>query len=122
MKRKLIIATAVLALGVGAGLARAEPTHNQYARAYVDPYALGNSIEAHGAPYGGRRIAIDTALCQGLRRYGVRSSAYGLDKFWRFKCSLIGANEHYYTAQLSTTRGPRLGKIYTHFLSVRRDF
>ena len=83
---------------------------------------MSQTLEARGAYYSGHKLAIDNAFCSGLRRYGVRTSAYGLDKYWRFKCSLIGSDEHSYTAQVSTTNGPKRGYIYWHFLSVQRDF
>ena len=121
-KGLLVLVAAMLALAVTAGVAPAQSTGSQYARAYVDELWISQTIEARGAYYKSRKLAVDSALCSGLRRYGVRTSAYGLDKFWRFKCNLFGADEHSYTAHVSTTTGPKRGYIYWHFLSVRRDF
>jgi hypothetical protein len=116
----------VLALSV-AGLAALTMSAGAIARAgysayYIDELTVSNSLEAHGVYYGARHVAIDNASCLGLRRYGVHTSAYGLDKFHRFKCDLNGANNHFYTAQISTTTGPKRGYWYWHVLSVKRDF
>jgi hypothetical protein len=40
----------------------------------------------------------------GLRRFGVQSDAYGLDKFHRFKCDADGADGHFYTASVKTVK------------------
>lgn len=100
--------------------AAASSANSTYARYYVDALYVGNGIESQGVVYQGRRVAIDNAACIGLRRYGVQASDYGLDKFWRFRCTLNGADNHTYDVQLSTTTGPKPRLVYPHYLSVRR--
>lgn len=91
-----------------------------YARYFVDALYVSNGIESQGVRYEGRKVAIDNAACMGLRRYGVQTSDYGLDKFWRFRCTLNGADNHSYDVQISTTAGPRPRFVYPHYLSLRR--
>jgi hypothetical protein len=121
VKFAAVAIAAVLTLAAS-GLAGARTTSARYVRAYTDETWLSHSLEAHGAYYNRRKIAVDIALCVGLRRYGVHTSTSGLDQFWRFKCDLTGAGRHFYTAQISTTKGPNPSWIYWHFLSVRRNF
>jgi hypothetical protein len=92
-----------------------------YSRYYVDALYVDNGIESQGVPYQGGHVAIDNAACIGLRRYGVQASS-GLDKFWRFRCTLNGADNHTYDVQLSTTTGPKPRLVYPHYLSVKRLF
>lgn len=94
----------------------------KYKHYYVDTLKISNLIEKRGIYWDSRHRAIDNASCLGLRRFGVRTSAYGLDKFWRFKCELNGADNHFYTVQVSTTNGPQRGYWYMHQLSAIRDF
>jgi hypothetical protein len=111
-------------LTVVAGVLLALPVTTADARVtgygWADMLALGNAIETHGVYYGGRHKDIDNALCLGLRRYGVRTIDYE-DYYHRFKCSLSGADEHFYTAAVLIVRssGPRFS---WRVLSIRRDF
>jgi hypothetical protein len=124
MKLAAGISLAVISLATAQGALPSSTgtVEANYTRYYVDELKIGNAIEEDGIRWNSRRRAIDTASCMGLRRYGVRTSAYGLDKYWRFKCDLIGADDHWYTAQVSTTNGPKPGYWYWHVLSIRRDF
>ena len=105
--KAMIAMVAVVAALVTAGTASASSRH------YVDELALSNSIESHGFPYGGRRLAVDSAFCEGLRRFGVRSSEFGLDRYWRFKCEVSAANGHMYELQVRTTTAG-IGLISAH--------
>lgn len=96
------------------------PASSTYARYYVDQLYLGNSIEEQGLDYQGRTVAIDNAYCLGLRRYGVQTNTYGLDRFWRFKCTMNAANGHTYDSQISVTHGPKPTWVYWHYLTVKR--
>lgn len=122
-RRLLIAATvAIVALGlVGSGEAAPSRTA-AYAHYYIDELAVSNALERFGFTYGGRKIPVDNAFCSGLRRYGARASEYGLDKFWRFKCTATSASNRFYTVQASTTTGPHRGYIYYHWLSAKLDF
>jgi len=95
---------------------------SSYAHAYVDELTLGHAIESRGVYYGAKHVNIENAACTGLRYLGVQTSAYGLDKFWRFQCDLDAVNNHIYTAQISTTTGPRAGYFYWHLLSIKKEF
>src|SRR6266404_4314434 len=90
----LVFIGAVLVALCVVGIGAASPTSRPY---YTDELKVGNAIESDGVWWGGRNRAIDTASCLGLRRFGVRSNAYGLDKFHRFKCQADGADNHFYS-------------------------
>jgi hypothetical protein len=70
--------------------------------------------------YGYRHWNVDSAACSGLRRYGVRPNAYGLDKFWRFKCDVITSSDRFATAWVRTTRDSQY--IYWHIDRLRFSF
>ena len=101
--------------------APAQP-HSVYARFYVDELFMGNTLEQYGGYYQGHKVPVDNAYCLGLRRFGVQPSQFGLDKFWRFKCTLNGADGHTYDAQVSVTHGPISTNVYWHFLTTTRLF
>lgn len=103
-------------------LAASAVASSSYSRFYVDQLYLGNGIEEQGLSYQGRTVAIDNAYCIGLRRFGVQTSAYGLDKFWRFKCTMNAANGHAYESQISVTHSPKPTYVYWHYLTVRRIY
>jgi hypothetical protein len=71
--------------------------------AYVTEDWISTRFEGKGLYYGYRHWNIDTASCLGLRRYGARTSDYGLDRFWRFKCDVITSSERFGTAWVRTT-------------------
>lgn len=118
MKCAIMIA-AIVSLFAFTNAASAHSTTHRY---YIDGLAVGNSIESQGFSYNGRHVNVDNAYCSGLRRYGVQSSEYGLDKFWRFKCDATGADGHWYTLQVSTTSGSIRSYWYWHILNTHRDF
>ena len=65
---------------------------------WTDTLSMSNRVERTGLLWAeGRRLAIDSASCIGLRRYGVRTSTYGPDKFHAFKCYADAANGYHYT-------------------------
>lgn len=117
--RACVIA-AVVAIVAALVLAAAGTAASSYAHVYVDALYLDNGLEAQGVSYNGQKVPVDNASCLGLRRFGVRASDYGLDKFWRFRCTLNGADDHAYDVQLSTTTGAKPRLVYPHYLSVRR--
>jgi hypothetical protein len=87
---------------------------------YVTELWLSNKIEAKGVRLGSRRIAVDSAFCLGLRRYGVRTSAYGLDRFWRFKCDVDTANGRFATVGYKVMQDSRY--YYWIVTSFKWDF
>src|ERR1043166_7647311 len=116
MARWLLSTAAALILVAPAGAGTA------YSRYFIDELKISNTLEKQGVSWGQHRIPVDTASCTGLRRYGVKASEYGLDRFWRFRCDVAGANDHYYDVQVSVTKGPKPGWWYWHQLSIRREF
>ena len=89
---------------------------------YVTELKISNVLESKGVYYRGRHINIENAACTGLRYKGVRTSAYGLDRYWQFDCDLDAVNSHIYEARMSTTTGPRHGYWYWHQLSTKLEF
>lgn len=87
---------------------------------YVDEMVVSNWLETSGVIYHGKKIPVDTAMCSGLRRYGVKADTYGLDRYTRFKCMTIGADEHSYTVQVSFVT--KSGKASLGVYLVRRDY
>jgi hypothetical protein len=112
----------VLALA-GAALSAVPATEaaTSWSHYYIDELTVDNTLESKGIEYHSRHIAVDNASCLGLRRYGVRTSDYQ-DTYWRFRCDVNGADNHFYDVQVSTTNGPRSGYWYWHFLSVKQLF
>jgi hypothetical protein len=90
-----------------------------YHRYFVAELSVSNAIESDGIYYAGRKVAIDNAVCIGLRRFGVRTVRYE-DHYWRFKCIADGANGHTYTVQVWTTG--LAGYWHPEYLSVVRTF
>jgi hypothetical protein len=70
---------------------------------WIDAMALDNTLEVSGIVASGRRVAVDNALCGGLRRYGHRAIG-AFDQYHRFKCDLDGADRHLYEADVTFTR------------------
>jgi hypothetical protein len=97
----------------------AEPSDARY---FVTQYDISTRLEARGFPYEARHVDVDTAICIGLRPYGVRRTESGARTFWRFSCDIVGANDHYYTVRVSTTLGADGNHWYWHILSTRRDY
>ena len=122
LKAKLVMVLAVAISIVAVGVSSAEAASTGWYHYYQDELTVSNSIESHGFVYHGRHIAVDNAFCTGLRRYGVESSEFGLDKFWRFNCDADAANGHFYTLHVSTTHGPKAGYWYLHVLSSSLSF
>ena len=89
---------------------------------YVSELKISNVLESKGVYYRGRHINVESALCSGLRYKGVRTSQYGLDRYWQFDCQLDAVNGHFYKARLSTTTGPRHSYWYWHTLSIKLEF
>lgn len=113
----LLLAAALLTAAITASAAAA------YSRYYVDELYVDRALEKAGIPYKSYHINVDNASCTGLRRYGVQAEGdYGNERFWRFRCDVVGANNHMYDVQLSTTTGPNPRWVYRHYLSVRRTF
>jgi hypothetical protein len=79
-----------------------------------DPFEISDALEADGVVYLGRHKDIDSAICLGLRRYGVRKVNY-MDQFHVLKCSLNGADGHWYTARVTV-------RPNTYHYTVSRDF
>jgi hypothetical protein len=118
----LLVVAAAMAFGSSAEGRDAQRSQTTRMRPYyVDELWISNKIEAKGvrAP-SGRRIAVDSASCLGLRRYGVRTSAYGLDKFWRFKCDVITANDRFATVGYKVMQDSRY--LYWIVTSFKWDF
>jgi hypothetical protein len=89
---------------------------------YVTELKIGNVLESKGVFYRGRHLNIENAACTGLRYKGVRTSEFGLDRFWWFDCDLDAVNSHIYTAKVKTTTGQRRGYWYWHVMSVKKEF
>lgn len=120
MNMTIRLRAGLFAFALGLVFTTSSPAAPTYARYYVDQLYIGNALEEQGGYFQGRKFAVDNAYCLGLRRFGVQTSDYGLDKFWRFKCTLNGANGHTYETQISTTHGPKTRNVYWHFLSTKR--
>jgi hypothetical protein len=114
MKGKIVVLVAVVAVGLGIAASASASA------GYVDELTLGNAIEAKGVTWAGRHHAVDNAFCSGLRRFGVRTSEWSMDKFTRFKCSLSGADGHFYTAQVAVSKSGN--RLSYRPVSFRRDF
>ena len=84
---------------------------------YIDELTASHKIEADGLDV----VAVDVADCVGLRRFGVHTSRYGVDKFWRFRCQVIGSDNHSYDVQTAAV-GLAGYFAYEKILSVRRMF
>jgi hypothetical protein len=115
---KSVAALAALAV-FACSLLGATATAASSSRLYVDVVFVGNGIESQGIYFQGRKVPVDNAFCIGLRRYGVQSRAYNLDRYWRFRCTADAANGHAYDVQLSTVTGARRGQVYPHYISVK---
>jgi hypothetical protein len=103
----------ILILVAGAALMVAAPAS---AGGYTDMFTINNAVETNGILYQGRKVAVDSALCIGLRRYGVKKVGYN-EVFTRFKCSLSGADDHFYSVTLRMLTNTRY-----QWLTVRRMF
>jgi hypothetical protein len=115
--RSVGVGMAVAAVWVASGAA-ATP----YPRYYLDQFTIGNTLEVKGFAYDRRHVNVYSAICLGLRRYGVSASELGRATYWRFKCDVVGVSEHYYTLHISTTLGPDPEYWYWHILSARREY
>jgi hypothetical protein len=115
----LLLAVCVASLVTAEASSAARQGYRPY---YVTELKIGNTIESHGVYVRGRHVNIENALCTGLRYKGVRTSAFGLDRFWQFDCDLEAVNGHFYTARVSTTTGKKPGYWYWHFLSMKVEF
>jgi hypothetical protein len=117
MNRSAVYVVAALAALTLAASATAISSYGAY---YVDELYLDKGIEEQGISYQGRKVPVDNASCLGLRRYGAQTNSFGLDRFWRFRCTLNGADSHAYDVQVSVTHGPKASWVYWHYLSVKR--
>lgn len=105
MKYIAIIAALVAACSCFATTASASSATTY--RWYVDEIVPGNHFEAKGFTWGGRHHDVDSGFCSGLRRYGVQTSAYGLDKFWVFNCTVFTSNNEDWTLKVWATQTGR---------------
>lgn len=99
MRSMILMAVITVALALSA---TASPASSS--RYFIDGLRLSNTIEAQGFAYKGKHIDVDGASCSGLRRYGVHSNQYGLDKFWIFNCEMFTPGYKLYTAIVWATR------------------
>lgn len=118
MRRVLL---AILGTAAIAMLPTASASAGRPASGWGDELSLSNAVEAHGFTYRGRHVPVDSAYCQGLRRYGVQARDYQ-DYFHRFKCSANGADNHSYTLQVTIVNGTPGGRYYWQAVSASRDF
>src|SRR5690348_14104986 len=102
MRAMTILAVVAALLLVGSASA-ATASQRPY---YITEMKMSNTLESRGIFYNGRRLPVDSALCLGLRRFGVRTSTYGLDRYWHFKCDVNAANGHFYEASVKTLAKP----------------
>jgi|SRR5215831_1055931 len=119
MKKAIAIAAAVTALGASAGTANA----GGFKPYYIDELKMSNTLESRGiydANY--KHVNVNLASCTGLRRYGVRSNAYGLDRFWHFDCDVQSASGHFYDVHVKTISKPGSHYWNWRFVSVRFEF
>jgi hypothetical protein len=89
---RVTITAAVCAVAALASTASAEGRTPPFHHWYITELQAGNYVESHGLGVSPHKIAIDSATCKGLRRFGVQTGVYTLDKFWRFRCTAVGAN------------------------------
>jgi hypothetical protein len=73
---------------------------------YMDELKLSNAIESHGFYKLGRHVLVDSAFCSGLRRDGVRSDSWVLDKYWHFNCDAFDSHDGSWTLKLKTVSRP----------------
>jgi hypothetical protein len=110
-----------LAMTVAALSVTSSTAATPYPPYYVDQHKIDNMLEAKGFPHNYGHVNVYSALCRGLRRHGVHTSDSGSLVYWRFKCDVVGVNQHYYTLNISTTLGPN-GYWYWHILSARLEY
>lgn len=116
--RTLGLAIAVAAVCVSSS-AGASPVDVPY---YIDQFNADTTLAAHGFRHNYRHVNVYSALCLGLRHRGFRRSRSGAVLYWRFKCDVVGVDEHYYTLQVSFT-APRNSEVwYWHVLSARLEY
>ena len=72
-------------------------------RGWIDSNSMAVTLEATGVVYQARRRAVDAAYCIGLVRLGRRALGSAA-AFHQFRCSLMGADQHRYTAWITVTR------------------
>jgi len=73
---------------------------------YMDELKISNNIERWGFRDNGKHVNVDSAFCSGLRRFGVRTDYYGLDKFWHFDCTVDVSDGTFYDMKIKTLRHP----------------
>lgn len=116
MRLIALIAPAVVA----AALTASNAAGARHRLGWIDETTVGNAIESHGFVYQGRHVAVDTAVCLGLRRFGVRTVDF-TDQFHRFKCDADAANGHTYALQVKVTKSTAT-TFWWLVTAVRRDF
>ena len=117
MKFKAVTVLAVALSIAAVGVSNASAATSRH---YMDELALSNQLESKGFIYNNHRVAVDSAFCMGLRRYGVKTSEWGLDKYWHFDCTVSAANGHDYEVYVATTQNAHY--FYTNYYRIVLNF
>lgn len=101
MRKRFAVLAALAALAL--------PASSAASGDWYDSLDIGNLIETKGFWNGHRIVKVDYAGCYGLRRFGVTGNSLE-ERFHRFKCSVEGADGHFYDVRVRPAPTP--GKLY----------